>query len=233
MVNWIKGFKDLFGKDISKLIVTVIALFGVYLTVNTSSGIWILLKTLLPILLIAIAAIGLQFKGKSLAAHLVLILTAYLGTGTAFISTLTSFDFSSMSFGLSFTLDLIVASVIFVYLALFILSHILEGKIVTKFNRTPVVTSAIIAFTYFFFRSGFSVAVLKIAPPVIALLFGSNLFAIMLLLTGVIDVPFDLLDKIFNDSIVNQPISYFLFAAFGIYLAIGASTALFKSLGKE
>ncbi|MCF7931337.1 MAG: hypothetical protein K9L02_07505, partial [Acholeplasmataceae bacterium] len=119
-----------------------------------------------------------------------------------------------------------------VYLLIYILSYVLDGKVGMKYSKTPVVTSAIIAFTYFFIRSGFSVAVLKIVPPVIALLFGADLFAIMLLLAGVADVPFDLLDKILVTGISNEPLSYFIFAAFGLYLAYGASTALIKSFKK-
>ncbi len=231
MINGIKSFKHVFSKKLTTIFVIVIALFAIYFVVNTGSGIWLFLASLLPIMLVAGAAIGLQLKDKSLAAHLVLFLTAYLSMGTQFIGTLLSSNFTNFALP-SFSLNLIVGFVIFVYLIIYILSYILDGKVGMSYTKSPVVMSAIIAFTYFFIRSGFSVAVLKIVPPVIALLFGANVFAIMLLLAGVADVPFILLDKIFNSGFANEPLSYFIFAAFGLYLAYGASTAIIKSFKK-
>ncbi len=231
MINGIKNFKTALSKQLTTILVVVIALFAIYFTVNTGSGIWVFLASLFPILLVASAAIGLQLTDRSLAAHLVLFLTAYLFVGTNFIGVLFSSNFTNFVLP-TFTLNMIVGFVIFVYLLIYILSYVLDGKVGMKYSKTPVVTSAIIAFTYFFIRSGFSVAVLKIVPPVVALLFGADLFAIMLLLAGVADVPFTLLDKIFVTGIASEPISYFIFAAFGLYLAFGASTALIKSLKK-
>lgn len=231
MINGIKNFKNVLSKGLTTLIVVVIALFAIYSSVNTGSSIWIFLASLFPILLVASAAIGLQLTDKSLAAHLVLFLTAYLSLGTQFIAALFSSNFANFA-SPTFSLNLIVGFVIFVYLLVYILSYVLDGKVGMKYSKTPVVTSAIIAFTYFFIRSGFSVAVLKILPPVVALLFGADVFAIMLLLAGVADVPFILLNKIFVTDIANEPLSYFIFAAFGLYLAFGASTALIKSFKK-
>lgn len=231
MIKGIKNFKTALPKQLTTLIVIVISLFAIYFSTKTNASIWLLLASLFPILLVASAAIGLQLKDKSLAAHLVLFFTAYLSLGTQFISTLFSSDFANFALP-SFSLNLIVGFVIFVYLLIYILSYVLDGKVGMKYSKTPVVTSAIIAFTYFFIRSGFNVAVLKIVPPVIALLFGADLFAIMLLLAGVADVPFDLLDKILVTGISNEPLSYFIFTAFGLYLVYGASTALIKSFKK-
>jgi len=231
MIKGIKNFKNVMNNQLTTVLVVVIAAFAVYTNVNTNSGIWLLLASLAPILLVAIAAIGLQLSGKSLAAHLVLFLTAYLFVGTTFIATLFSSNFTNFVLP-TFTLELIVGFVIFIYLLIYILSYLLDGKTGMKLGKTPVITAAIIAFSYFFIRSGFSVAVLKIAPPVVALLFGADLFALMLLLAGVADVPFILLDKIFLSGFANQPLSYFIFAAFGIYLAYGASTGIIKALRK-
>lgn len=231
MINGIKNFKAALSKQFTTIIVVVIALFAIYISVNTSASIWVFLASLFPILLVASAAIGLQLTDKSLAAHLVLFLTAYLFAGTNFIGILFSSNFTNFALP-SFSINLIVSFVIFVYLLIYILSYVLDGKVNFKYSKTPIVTSAIIAFSYFFIRSGFSVAVLKIAPPVVALLFGGNVFAIMLLLAGVADVPFLLLDKIFVTGFANQPLSYFIFAAFGLYLAYGATMGIIKSFKK-
>ena len=232
MVNWIKNFKNAFPKTLITLLVITISLFAVYLTINTGGTIWLLLASLAPILLVAGAAIGLEISGKSLAAHLVLFLTAYLSFGNAFVLAILSFDFSSMTFASQFSLELIVEFIVFVYLLLTIVSHLLNGNVGAKYPKTPIVTSAIIAFSYFFIRSGFSVAVLKIAPPVVALIFGGNIFAIMLLLAGVAEIPFVLLDDIFIGNLLSLPVSYFIFTAFGLYLAYGATMGIIKSLKK-
>jgi len=232
MLNWIKNFKTAFPKEIVTIMVVSISVFAVYLSINTGGTIWLLLASLAPIFLVAGAAIGLELSGKSLAAHLVLFLTAYLSFGTAFVNAISSFDFSSMEFASNFPLELIVGFVIFVYLLFMIVSHLLSGNVGAKYTKTPIVTSAIIAFSYFFIRSGFSVAVLKIAPPVVALLFGGNLFAIMLLLAGVAEMPFVLVDNVIKGNLLSQPISYFIFTAFGLYLAYGATMGIIKSLKK-
>ncbi|GEM_PF-879450 len=235
MIKWIRNFKKLINENIVKIIVVLAALVAIYYTVDTSSTFLNLLKTLFPILLVAIAAIGLQFKGKSLAAHLVLLMTYYLSAAGTMVYALTSFDFASMSFSGNFSLQMIIGFVFFVYLLIYILSFVLSGNTKSGFKKTAVVTSAIIAFSYFFLRSGFSVAALKLIPPIIALYFGMDLFAIMLLLAGVIDVPFEFLNRIFDNaaSLSSQPISYYLFVAFGLYLAYGATLGLIKHLRKE
>ena len=56
---------------------------------------------------------GLEISGKSLAAHLVLFLTAYLSFGNAFVLAILSFDFSSMTFASQFSLELIVGFIVF------------------------------------------------------------------------------------------------------------------------
>ena len=231
-MNWIKNFKNAFPKELITLLVVAMSLFAVYLDLNLGGTIWVTLASLAPILLVVGAAIALQVSGKSLAAHLVLFLTAYLSFGNAFVLAILSFDFSSMSFASSFGLDLIVGFVIFVYLLLYIVSHLLNGNVGAKYKKTPIYTSALIAFTYFFIRSGFSDAVLKIAPPVVALLFGGQVTAIMLLLAGVAEIPFVLLDNIFVGNFLNQPVSYFIFTAFGLYLFYGATMGIIKSLKK-
>jgi len=53
---------------------------------------------------------------------------------------------------------------------------------------------------------------------------------VVLLLAGVIDVPFRFLDIQFNGNILDQPLSYFLFTAIAIYLIIGAIKAVTKYL---
>lgn len=228
-MNWIKNFKNVFSPMLTTLIVAVIA---VYTVMQNLSGINFFdrLSNIVPALLVIIAVIGMQLKNQSLAAHLILLFTSYLFSGRALVYAVTSFDFQSLSFSATWSLELIINAIIFVYLALYILSFALDKTTKIKWQSSPVVMSAIIAFIFFFFRDGFSGAVLKIVPAVIALMFGSDLFAIVLLLAGVADVPFNLLSRLVESTLFNQPISYFLFAAFAFYLIYGAVVGIIKNL---
>ena len=227
-MKFIRGFKNLFSNTVYTIFIVAIAVFSLVNALGNNGELMPFLASFVPLVLILISAVGLQLKGKTLAAHLVLILTVFLGAGRAFIYAITSFDFSTLSFSANFSIELIIAFVIFAYLFLVVASHLLVGKTGAHLGKSPILISATIAFLYFFFRDGFSVAVLKILPPLVALMFGSDFFAIVLLLAGVADVPFILLDHIFLATILQQPISYFLFTAFGLYLIYGAIMGLLK-----
>ncbi len=221
-MNFVKGFKNVIPSMIQTIIIVLLAGLTVGYAIDSNGSIWQTLAILLPVLLVAVAVIGLELKGMRLASYLVLLITSFLGAGRLFILTITSFDFSTFSFNMSFTVELILNVIIFLYLALMIISYGLSEKQTFKLESSDVFISALIAFLFFFFRDGFSTAVLKILPAIIALGFGSKLFAIVLLLAGIIDVPFNLLHIIFNGDLFQQPLYYFIFTAFAIYLIIGA-----------
>jgi len=227
-MKFIKGFKNLFSDAVYTILIVAIAVFSLISAFGSNADLMPFLAAFVPLVLVLASAVGLQLMGKTLAAHLVLILTVFLGAGRTFIYAVTSFDFDSMSFTANFSIEMMLAFVIFVYLFLVVASHLLVGKTGAHLGKSPVLVSATIAFLYFFFRDGFSVAVLKILPPLVALMFGSDFFAIVLLLAGVADVPFVLINHILLATILQQPIGYFLFTAFGLYLAYGAIMALLK-----
>ena len=227
-MNFFKNFKNLFSETITTLIIGVIAVYVLVTNLGGPDNIWLFLAGLVPLVLVLFAVLGLQLSKKSMAAHLVLLLTLFLGAGRAFLLALTSFDFSSFSFSTTFTLELIINSIIFVYLVLVVISGLLSNDFKGGLGTSPVVMSALIAFIFFFFRDGFSGAVLKILPAVVALMFASPYFAIVLLLAGVADVPFRFLDVLFNGDLFASPISYFLFTAFAFYLIYGALVGLLK-----
>ena len=228
-MNWIKNFKNLFAPIVTTIIVIAITIYTLSQNIG-GSNIFERLESVFPVILVIIAVIGMQLAKQSLAAHLILLFTVYLQSGTALINAITSFDFQSFSFGVTWTIPLIINAVIFVYLLLYVLSFVFDNKAKFKLESGPVVISAIIAFVFFFLRDGFSVAVLKIVPAIIALMFGSELFAIVLLLAGVIDVPFDLIAKIIDGIILEQTLGYFLFTAFAFYLIYGAIKGIIQHL---
>jgi len=227
-MKFIRGFKNLFSDSLKTLLIVAIAVFVLINAIGNIGDLALFLASFVPLVLILISAVGLQLKGKILAAHLVLILTVFLGAGRTFIYAITSFDFDSFSFTANFSIEMIIAFIIFIYLFLVVTSYLLVGNTGAHLGKSPVLISATIAFVYFFFRDGFSVAVLKILPPLVALMFGGDIFAIILLLAGVADVPFLLINHILIGTILQQPISYFLFTAFGLYLIYGAIMALLK-----
>jgi hypothetical protein len=227
-MNSIKKFKNLFSGLIRLVIVVIISMLIVFEGFSGGQNIWIQLATLAPVLLIALAAIGLELKKMSLASHLVLLITSFLGAARQFFLVVTSFNFSTFSFDMTFSLMLILNLIIFIYLVLMILSLYVskEGKF--KLVASDVLTASMIAFVFFFFRDGFSGAVIKILPPLVALGFGSKLFALVLLLAGVIDVPFVFLGILFNGTLFEQPLSFFIFTAIAIYLILGAIKGITK-----
>jgi len=227
-MKFIRGFKSMFSDVIYTILLVAIAVFSLINALGNTSDLMPFLAMFVPLLLILISAVGLQLKGKTLAAHLVLLLTVFLEAGKTFIYAITSFSFESMSFTANFSVEMLIAFIIFVYLFLVVASYLLVGNTGAHLGKSQVLISATIAFVFFFFRDGFSVAVLKILPPLVALMFGSDFFTIVLLLAGVADVPFKLLDHIFLETILEQPVSYFLFTAFALYLIYGAIVGLLK-----
>jgi hypothetical protein len=191
------------------------------------------MQVMAPVALVVFAVIALEYKGKSFAAHSILLIVGYLNAATAFINLITSFDFQSMSFtAVTPFFEALIAFIIFVYLVLTLLSHFLTGNIGAKYEKSPVWTAALIAFLFFLFRSGFNTALMKLIPPIIALVFGAPFYAVVLLLAGVIDIPFMVINFIAIGIIGSRPISFFLFAAFGLYLIYGAITTLIKMTKK-
>jgi len=225
-MNFFKNFKNLLSESVTTLVIAIIAVYVLVTNFGGIDNLWLFLAAFVPLVLVLLAVLGLQMSKKSMAAHTVLLITLFLGAGRAFLLAITSFDFGSFSFSANFSLELIINSIIFVYLALVVLSGLLTNEFKGGLGSSPVVMSALIAFLFFFFRDGFSGAVLKILPPVIALMFGSPFYAIVLLLAGVADVPFRFLDVLFNGDLLASPISYFLFTAFAFYLIYGAVKGL-------
>ncbi|MBE0700805.1 MAG: hypothetical protein IH571_03870, partial [Acholeplasmataceae bacterium] len=189
---------------------------------------WAWLEQMIPLFLILITILGLQLNGKALAAHLVLFVTAFLNVGSVFVQVITSFNFSTGTFASTLTLQLIIMFVGFLYLMLYIISCIMQGDLKTRNIKSSVYISALIAFLFFFLRDGFSGAVLKILPAILALMFGGEVFAIMLLLAGVVDIPFNLLGNLFTGLFFSQTLGYYLFALFGLYLIFGAVKGILK-----
>lgn len=227
-MSFIKNFKDSIPSTIRFIIITLMSLvFAMY--AYPGGNFWFIMQVMAPVALIVFAVIRLEYKGKTFAAHSILLTVGFLNAATTFFNLITSFDFQSMSFSRTTPFfEALIAFVIFIYLVLMLLSHVLTGNIGAKYKKSPVWTAALIAFLFFLLRSGFNTALMKLIPPIIALVFGAPFYAVVLLLAGVIDIPFMVINFIYIGIIGSRPISFFLFAAFGFYLIYGAITTLIK-----
>ena len=225
MIQFIKNFRKKISTQAAQIVLVVLSLLALYVSYS-QLDVLPLLSGFVPLVMVLIVVLGFGFQGKLLPAHLILLLAVYRESGSGFINAISSFDFDSMAFNIKLTFNMVLSFIIFVYLFLYVLSYLLDGQLKGKIGKSDVVASAVIAFLFFYFRSGFSEAVLKILPPVIALMFGSEFFAILLLLAGVVDVPFTFVNHLINNTLLEQPISYFLFTLFGFYLIYGALKAL-------
>ncbi len=225
MITWIKQFRHKVSTQVGQLILLILSLIALYVSYQ-DVDVLPLLSGFVPLVMVLIVVLGFTYQKKLLPAHLIILLTVYREAGSGFINAVSSYDFESMSFGINITLNMVLSFIVFVYLLLYVLSYLLDGKFDGKLGKSEVITSAVIAFVFFYFRSGFSVAILKILPPLVALMFGSEFFAILLLLAGVIDVPFTFVDYLIAGTLLEQPISFFIFSLFAFYLIFGAVKAL-------
>ena len=111
-MKFIRGFKNMFSDAIYTILLVAIAVFSLINALGNTSDLMPFLAMFVPLLLILISAVGLQLKGKTLAAHLVLLLTVFLGAGRTFIYAITSFSFESMSFTANFSVEMLIAFII-------------------------------------------------------------------------------------------------------------------------
>ena len=231
-MNFIKDFKNVFQQPLRLILIAVSGAFLFYF--NFSSGnFWWVMSNILPLILIIGSAIILQLKEKTLAAHGVLFFSGYINSFSAFFRNLLSYNFTAKSmvkFGP--LVGSFVFMVIGIYLLLMLLSYFLSKDYEIENKRSSVWISALIAFIYFYVGFGFNTAFFKLISPIIALMFGYEFFAVVLLLAGVIDIPFDIIDAIYSKFIKFYNISTFVLWALGFYFIVTAILALVK-MGKN
>lgn len=241
MVSFIKRFKSIFPPILTMVIITVLAVFAVYrtiegTTISNFTDFITFLASFFPVILVAVAAIFLQAKNRSLPAHLVLLLgvISYANAGSNFVNALLSFSFRDFSFAVNpFQLDLIIGVIIFLYLGFYVLSCLFSAEDKPQVKSSVVWGSLLLAFSYFYLRMGLQSAIIIILPAFVALLFGSQIATVLLLIAGVVAVPFHFLLEIIDGDILAQPFSYWLFTAFAILLLILGVKGLIDLLRKK
>ncbi|AUD63281.1 hypothetical protein BK010_06635 [Tenericutes bacterium MO-XQ] len=231
-MKFIKDFSNKIDVSIRMVILFIFLGFAVYDRIGNYGGFLPALEVYAPIALISIGIAYLLLKGKEFAAHASLFMFAYLSGAFAFINSILSLRFKPFGLGVPLSWEIIVAFLGFVYLLLMALSLYLKNSKPQKIERKDIALTAVIAFTFFFLRSGFFTAVNKLLLPVISLFFGLPLPTILFLAAGVIDVPFDFIDRLINTNLLSISIGYYLFSFFAFYLIFGAVKGIIGELKK-
>lgn len=229
-MKFVKDFKNNIKQPLSLILIIISSTYLFYYNFPTGNF-WRMMITIMPMLLVIASAILLQFKDKTLAAHGVLFFSGYLNGVMVFGRRLLSYNFAFKSMVPFGTLvESFFFMIISLYLLIVIVSYVLNKDYTLECKKSEVRMSILIAFLYFFIRDGFSLALLKIISPVIALMFGYEFISVLLLLAGVIEIPFDIIDDIYSKIIKFNTIHDFVFWAFGLYLLVTAVLALIKML---
>jgi hypothetical protein len=229
-MNSIKNLANTVSRTIRVLILVLLIVYVVINNIGSYGNVLLAFEALAPLALIVTGILFLELKDKEFAAHTALLVGFFLSAGTNFINSLLSFRFSPFGFANPPTFDSFVEIFGFIYLLLMAISLYFTFKSTTKNKRKDLVITAIIAFIFFYLRSGLFIAISKLLLPVISLLFGLPLATILFLAAGVIDVPFDFLDTILNTNLLSIELSYYLFTAFAFYLIFGAVKGILAEL---
>lgn len=236
MLAFIKRFKTYFTPSVNLIIVVLSGLMEMIFRVGGTRQILIFLSIFIPLMMVVGAAVWLQYKDKTLAAHLVLLFGLYLGYGGRMIRGILSYHVQLEIFTTTFDANLIIGFVIFVYLVLHILSLLLTEKVTFQHQSTPVWGIMLLVFVHqYLVLTTPANAIINLMPALIALVIGgSTLAAITLLLALVINIPFGVMTTLFGGFPINTPFQYILFNGFGILiLVLGIKVLLTVLMKKE
>lgn len=232
-MNSIKKLSSTVSKTTRVLVLVLLITYVVFNNFGSYDNVFLAFEALAPLALIITGIMFLELKDKEFAAHSALLVGFFLSAGTNFINSLLSFRFSPFGFENPPTFDSFVEIFGFIYLLLMAISLFDTHKKTAKNDRKDLMITAVIAFVFFYLRSGLFLAISKLLLPVISLMFGLPLATILFLVAGVIDVPFDFLDTILNTNLLSIPVSYYLFTAFAFYLIFGAVKGILAELANK
>ncbi len=235
MIAFIKRFKTYFTPSVNLIIVVLIGLMEIVFRASGTRQILVFLGIFIPLIMVAGTAVWLQYKDKTLAAHLVLLFSLYLGYGGRMIRGILSYHVQLETFTTTFDANLIIGFVIFVYLVLHILSLLLTEKVTLRYQDTPVWGIMLLVFVHqYLVLTNPANAIVNLLPALLALVIGASpLAAITLSLALVINIPFGVLTTLFGGFPINTPFQYILFNGFGILIIVLGVKVLFTVLPKK
>ncbi|TVP86898.1 MAG: hypothetical protein EA375_00110 [Acholeplasmataceae bacterium] len=235
MIAFIKRFKTYFTPSVNLIIVVLIGLMEIVFRASGTRQILVFLGVFIPLIMVAGTAVWLQYKDKTLAAHLVLLFSLYLGYGGRMIRGILSYHVQLETFTTTFDANLIIGFVIFVYLVLHILSLLLTEKVTLRYQDTPVWGIMLLVFVHqYLVLTNPANAIVNLLPALLALVIGASpLAAITLSLALVINIPFGVLTTLFGGFPINTPFQYILFNGFGILIIVLGVKVLLTVLPKK
>lgn len=256
MKSFLDAFRNLTKGVVALALVAVLSVMALYqafdqlLDANNAIGqmtggaakltIWIWLSVLVPLILILAGAVVSQLRGKTLAASLILLVGVYVTKGYELFHDLLDFDSAT-----KITVMGVIGFLAFVYLALQSIANLDEANDLSNHLFGKVGASVLIALTFFYFRDGAVPAIITVLPAILALAAGSNVGAIFVLVAGVANIPFNVIEG-FDPSagsavvIPGQVVKFadysvlnWLFLAAGLHILVTGVLALVKNLKED
>ena len=232
MLSFVKGFKTLIPKNIVMIILVVFCLFALIIQLEGDLAAIDFIGGLLPISLIIFAVLFLEYKGQTLAAHLVVFIMVFSDGLGAFFRAITAYNFGLVEFTSTLDWQMFIGLLICVYLMLYIASFILSGEYKFMFVKSILTFPLLLLSAYLYIRYGLGTLIVSFIPILIALSAGVPLSALALMLCQVINVPVDIMDRILTtDGIKYTSITYWLVslgALFLIYMFVMLALKLTK-----
>lgn len=234
MLKLVKGFKNMLPESIQFIVFVVLSVLAIVLTVWNEARILDFIESLLPTMLIIFGVLILYRKKQVFLAHFILFFLIYRDKFGIFIDSILSYNFANNAFIIKPDLMMFLYMIGSLYLILYLVSHVFDGKLKFdfKYTKSVVLLPLIAMILYAYFNNSFLTAVIWSLPVVISLLVGSPIAAMMFLTCNFIAIPFNFLDILINFSGVLKfrPISYWIFLAVALYILVLAVLTTIKIL---
>ncbi len=219
MLAFVKSFKTLFPKNVVTMILAVLSVVALFIRLDGDTEIIDFLFDLLPITLIIFAIMFLDFKGQTLAAHIIMLLMLFGDAVGNFFRSIFSYNFGLEDFAATFDWQLFVGLIICSYLMLFIASHILTNDVKVSSLKSQLTFPLLLLVAYLYMRYGLTTAIIGTIPILVALSSGVHLAALSLMVCQVIQTPIDIIDRIFTENGLKfTSVTYWLVSLAALYL---------------
>jgi len=219
MLAFVKNFKTLIPKSFVTILLAVLSVFAVFIRLANAITFMDYLINFLPIALIIFAVLLLDFKGHTLAAHIILLIMVFADALGTFFRSIFSYNFGMKDFTATFNWQLFVGLIICVYLMLYVASYILTRDYKVESIKSSLTFPLLLLVAYLYLGYGFTTAIISTIPILIALMSGVHLAALALMLCQVIQTPFVIIDLIFTtNGLKFTSITYWLVSLAALYL---------------
>jgi hypothetical protein len=233
MIGFLKKFKDMIPELFQIIILGVLALLALYNNLKNNTDIVDILEVLLPMSLVILAVFLLVQKKQMLLALIVFFVTMFNSGVRDLIYAIFSYHFSLKDFLIDIKFDLIIAFVASLYLMMLIISYALSNDKKFELDYKPIAFPLfiIIIFTYFCF--GFGSTMIIILMTLLTMSGGSVLAALAIMLSYVIDHPFNMFNRFIDDTTKFSTLFEWLTYAGAFYVIYVLVMAMIKQFKAE